>query len=233
MSRIRDDYDKSFRARFRRYVSGEEELPEVDYMPLFEKQIADERAEDEKATEHYLVPPLKDPMEEAKLYAEYSGIKWFRRLYQVMAVLLCVAICGVLIYNKRYTMDTLEKTLGYSFRDPAMLELALTHSSYANERGNGRAGCNERLEFLGDSILGYLSAECLYCAYPDKPEGEMTKLRSELVCEQSLARVAGKLGLGKHLRLGRGEELNGGRTRPSINADAAEAGMICGGEVES
>ncbi len=120
-------------------------------------------------------------------------------------------------------MDTLEKTLGYSFRDPAMLELALTHSSYANERGSGRAGCNERLEFLGDSILGYLSAECLYCAYPDKPEGEMTKLRSELVCEQSLARVAGKLGLGKHLRLGRGEELNGGRTRPSINADAVEA----------
>ncbi len=120
-------------------------------------------------------------------------------------------------------MDTLEKRLGYSFRDPAMLELALTHSSYANERGSGRAGCNERLEFLGDSILGYFSAECLFRTYPDKPEGEMTKLRSELVCEQSLARVATKLGLGEFLRLGHGEEMGGGRTRPSIIADAVEA----------
>jgi ribonuclease-3 len=120
-------------------------------------------------------------------------------------------------------MDTLEKRIGYSFRDPATLALALTHSSYANERACGRAGCNERLEFLGDSILGYFCAEYLFRTYPDKPEGEMTKLRAELVCEQSLARVAESLGLGEFLRLGRGEELNGGRTRPSITADAVEA----------
>ena len=99
MSRIRSNYDSSFRARFRRYIRGEEELKDVDYMPLFKKQMDEERAEDERATEHYLVPPIKDPMEDARLYAEYSGIKWFRRLYQVMAVLLCVAICAVLIYN--------------------------------------------------------------------------------------------------------------------------------------
>ena len=120
-------------------------------------------------------------------------------------------------------MKKLENTIGYTFRDKSLLELALTHSSYSNERGRGRLGCNERLEFLGDSILGYFTAEHLFGTYPDKPEGEMTKIRAELVCEQSLARVAEKLGLGEYLRLGRGEELGGGRTRPSITADAVEA----------
>ncbi len=120
-------------------------------------------------------------------------------------------------------MKKLEKTIGYIFKNPGLLELALTHSSHSNERGKGRLGCNERLEFLGDSILGYFTAEYLFGAYPDKPEGEMTKIRAELVCEQSLARVAEKLGLGDYLRLGRGEELGGGRTRPSITADAVEA----------
>ena len=120
-------------------------------------------------------------------------------------------------------MKKLENTIGYTFRDKSLLELARTHSSYSNERGRGRLGCNERLEFLGDSILGYFTAEHLFGTYPDKPEGEMTKIRAELVCEQSLARVAEKLGLGEYLRLGRGEELGGGRTRPSITADAVEA----------
>lgn len=120
-------------------------------------------------------------------------------------------------------MKKIEKTIGYSFKDPGLLELALTHSSYSNERGRGRLGCNERLEFLGDSILGYFTAEYLFGNYPNKPEGEMTKMRAELVCEQSLARVAEKLGLGDYLRLGRGEEQGGGRARPSINADAVEA----------
>ena len=99
MSRIRKNYDRSFRARFLRYISGETELPEKDYMPDFEKQIEAEREEDEKATEHYLVPPIVDPMEDAKRYAEFSGMKWFRRLYTVMAVLLCVSISTVLIFN--------------------------------------------------------------------------------------------------------------------------------------
>ena len=120
-------------------------------------------------------------------------------------------------------MKKLENRIGYSFKDQSLLELALTHSSYSNERGRGRLGCNERLEFLGDSILGYFTAEHLFTAYPNKPEGEMTKIRAELVCEQSLARVAEKLGLGGYLRLGHGEELGGGRTRPSITADAVEA----------
>jgi ribonuclease-3 len=120
-------------------------------------------------------------------------------------------------------MKETEERIGYRFRDPELLRRALTHSSYANERGWGRAGCNERLEFLGDSILGYFTAEYLYKAYPDKPEGEMTKLRAELVCEPSLARVAEGLDLGKALLLGRGEELGGGRGRPSITADAVEA----------
>lgn len=120
-------------------------------------------------------------------------------------------------------MKKLENKIGYAFRDPKLLELALTHSSYSNERGRGRLGCNERLEFLGDSILGYFTAEYLFRTYPEKPEGEMTKIRAELVCEQSLARVAEKLGLGEYLRLGRGEELGGGRARPSITADAVEA----------
>lgn len=120
-------------------------------------------------------------------------------------------------------MKKIEKTIGYTFKDPGLLELALTHSSHSNERGKGRLGCNERLEFLGDSILGYFTAEYLFGTYANKPEGEMTKMRAELVCEQSLARVAEKLGLGEYLRLGRGEELGGGRARPSINADAVEA----------
>ena len=120
-------------------------------------------------------------------------------------------------------MKTIEEKISYRFRDPELLRQALTHSSYANERGWGRLGCNERLEFLGDSILGYFTAEYLYRGYPDKPEGEMTKLRAELVCETSLAKVAETLALGEALLLGRGEELGGGRGRPSITADAVEA----------
>ncbi len=120
-------------------------------------------------------------------------------------------------------MEKLEKKIGHTFKNKELLELALTHSSYSNERGKGRLGCYERLEFLGDSILGYFTAEHLFRTYPDKPEGEMTKIRAELVCEQSLARVAEKLGLGEQLRLGHGEDMNGGRTRPSITADAVEA----------
>ena len=99
MSRIRKDYDNSLHARFLRYITGESEPETPDYMPLFEKQIASEKEKDEKATEHYLVPPIRDPKEDAIRYAEFSGMKWFRRLYKVMAVLLCIAICGMLIYN--------------------------------------------------------------------------------------------------------------------------------------
>ena len=120
-------------------------------------------------------------------------------------------------------MDELEAKIGYSFRDRALLRTALTHSSYANERHGGDCQSYERLEFLGDSILGLITAEFLYAHEPRLPEGRMTKLRAELVCESSLYRVALKLELGKHMRLGRGEEHTGGRQRPSILADMVEA----------
>ncbi|MBQ2896121.1 MAG: ribonuclease III [Oscillospiraceae bacterium] len=116
----------------------------------------------------------------------------------------------------------LEKRIGYRFRQVSLLETALTHSSFANESG-GSAVCNERLEFLGDSVLGMIVAEELYRRFPRMPEGRMTRLRAELVCEQSLYRVAQSLELGASMRLGRGMEHNGGRDRPSILADAVEA----------
>ena len=120
-------------------------------------------------------------------------------------------------------MKELEEKLGYRFRDKALLANALTHSSYANEKRADGYSCNERLEFLGDSVLGFVTADYLYAVTPPLPEGKMTKLRAELVCETALHRVALQLGLGKYLRLGRGEERTGGRERTSILADAVEA----------
>lgn len=117
----------------------------------------------------------------------------------------------------------LEDKLQYTFKKKGLLIKALTHSSYSNENGEGRLGCNERLEFLGDSLLGFIVAEYLYKHYKDKPEGEMTRLRAELVCEPSLVKVAKRLQLGEHLLLGKGEEQGGGRNRASILADAVEA----------
>ena len=119
-------------------------------------------------------------------------------------------------------MTTLEEKLGYEFRDPALLENALTHSSCANE-SRGRRQSNERLEFLGDSILGMVVADHLYRNHPDLPEGELTRTRAALVCEDSLVEVAEALHLGEYLHLGKGEEAGGGRKRPSIQADAVEA----------
>lgn len=120
-------------------------------------------------------------------------------------------------------MEELEEKIGYSFKNRELLRTALTHSSYANERHGGDCQSYERLEFLGDSILGLVTAEFLYAHEPRLPEGRMTKLRAELVCESSLHRVALKLELGKYMRLGRGEEHTGGRQRPSILADMVEA----------
>lgn len=117
-------------------------------------------------------------------------------------------------------MEELEEKLEYRFHDRALLRTALTHSSYANEH---RCASNERLEFVGDSVLGMVTAAYLYRHYPDLPEGKMTRLRAEIVCEQSLWDVAETLGLGSKLQLGRGEDSSGGRERPSILADAVEA----------
>ena len=117
----------------------------------------------------------------------------------------------------------LEQKIGYTFQNKALLESALTHSSFANESKGRACACNERLEFLGDSVLGFTIAGYLYHHYPDLPEGKLTKLRAELVCEPSLVKVADRLALGAHLRLGKGEDQSGGRKRPSILADAVEA----------
>ena len=117
----------------------------------------------------------------------------------------------------------LEEAIGYRFSNITLLQNALTHSSYANERWHDSLKSNERLEFLGDSILGMVVAEHLYRQFPDRPEGELTRMRADMVCETSLAAVAAKIGLGKHLLLGHGEEQGGGRNRPSILADAVES----------
>ena len=120
-------------------------------------------------------------------------------------------------------MKGLEEKLGYRFHDRGLLEHAMTHSSYANEhRGQGLTS-NERLEFLGDSVLGVVVAEYLFTTHPGMPEGELTRTRAALVCEGSLHEVAKGLELGRYLRLGKGEDAGGGRTRPSILADATEA----------
>jgi len=120
-------------------------------------------------------------------------------------------------------MQELEKKLNYTFRDPGLLGEALSHSSYANEHRSAGLRSNERLEFLGDSVLGFVTAEFLFLQHPDLPEGDLTRIRAALVCEQSLYEVARKLDLGRYLKLGRGEEAGGGRERTSILADATEA----------
>ncbi len=117
----------------------------------------------------------------------------------------------------------IESEIGYSFNNQDLLLRALTHSSGANEKGLGHNACNERLEFLGDSILGFVTAEFLYTVFPNLPEGVLSKTRADLVCEESLFQVACELGLGEYLILGKGEEKNGGKARPSMNADAVEA----------
>ena len=117
----------------------------------------------------------------------------------------------------------LEAALGYKFHNITLLQNALTHSSYANERWHNSLLSNERLEFLGDSILGMVVAGYLFENFPDRPEGELTRMRADMVCETSLANIAARLDLGKHLLLGHGEERFGGRSRASILADAVES----------
>ncbi len=121
------------------------------------------------------------------------------------------------------SMEALEKKLDYVFRDRSLLSEALNHSSYANEHRGDGGSSNERLEFLGDAILGFVTAEHLFKTYPNLPEGDLTRIRAALVCEQSLYEVARRLELGPCLKLGRGEEAGGGRQRQSILADAVEA----------
>ena len=125
--------------------------------------------------------------------------------------------------------------IDYKFKDESLLQLAMTHSSYANEHHGTHLQCNERLEFLGDSVLGFVTAGYLFTHYPDLPEGDLTKLRAALVCEKSLCgfaavvcegaldEIAHEIGIPEAIRLGHGEEMGGGRKRASILADATEA----------
>ena len=120
-------------------------------------------------------------------------------------------------------MKDLETAIGYRFHNLSLLQNALTHSSYANERWHNSLLSNERLEFLGDSVLGMLVAEYLFRNFPNRPEGELTRMRADMVCEKTLAAAANRIGLGGHLLLGHGEEQGGGRSRDSILADAMES----------
>ena len=116
----------------------------------------------------------------------------------------------------------LETIIGYTFKNPELLETALTHTSYANE-SRTPVKHNERLEFLGDSVLQIVSADYLFHAYADRPEGDLTRIRASLVSEGALFQFAQEINLGEYLRLGRGEERCGGRNRPSVVSDAFEA----------
>ncbi|MBQ9784720.1 MAG: ribonuclease III [Clostridia bacterium] len=122
-------------------------------------------------------------------------------------------------------IEELQRRMGYRFRDARYLERALTHSSYSNETGarNHHLLCNERLEFLGDSVLSLITSDYLYARFPDYPEGDLTRMRAATVCEEALASYSTKLGLGDFLRLGKGEGQNGGAKKPAILADAFEA----------
>lgn len=117
----------------------------------------------------------------------------------------------------------LEEKLGYSFRDKGLPEIATAHSSYVNECKGRIRQSNERLEFLGDSVLSLITAEYLYNTFPGLPEGKLTKIRAAMVCERSLAELARELDLGSHIKLGKGEALQHGEDRDSILADAFEA----------
>ncbi len=120
-------------------------------------------------------------------------------------------------------MTVLLERLKVKKKDKKYYIMALTHSSYANERNLGEYAHNERLEFLGDAVLGLIISEILYARFSELPEGKLTKLRAQLVREETLALLAGELELGSYLRLGKGEAASGGRQRPSLLADALEA----------
>lgn len=120
-------------------------------------------------------------------------------------------------------LSELEAALGYTYKNRLLVQTALSHTSYANETFQDPLRSYERLEFLGDSILGFVTAEYLYRTFPTKHEGELTRIRSDLVCEKNLAAVAQELRLGDHLLLGHGEALGGGRSRSSILCDVMEA----------
>ena len=125
--------------------------------------------------------------------------------------------------NEMSKLTELEQVIGYEFNEQRLLQQALTHSSFANEKHMKKLSDNERLEFLGDAVLEVVSSEFLYKEHTDLPEGDLTKLRASIVCEPTLALCTREIDLGKYLYLGKGENLTGGRGRKSILSDALEA----------
>jgi len=125
--------------------------------------------------------------------------------------------------SEEYTLEILEKKIGYTFLKKELITQAMTHSSFSNEQKVNRQKDYERLEFLGDAVLELVSSQFLFEEMPDKTEGDLTKMRSSLVCEPSLAYCAKELNLGEYIRLGKGEEATGGRMRDSITSDVMEA----------
>lgn len=123
----------------------------------------------------------------------------------------------------RYPLDELIEKIGYQYKDKTLLEQALTHSSYANEQKINKSKNYERLEFLGDAVLELVSSEFLFNTNPDMPEGQLTRTRASMVCEPALAYCAREFELEKYIRLGKGEEMTGGRYRDSIISDVMEA----------
>lgn len=123
------------------------------------------------------------------------------------------------------SLELLQERMGYRFHNIHYLRQAITHSSYANETGahNHHLLSNERLEFLGDSVLSLVTSEYLYCTFPNLPEGDLTRMRAATVCEDALASYSRKLGLGEFLLLGKGERNTGGADKPAVIADAFEA----------
>lgn len=124
---------------------------------------------------------------------------------------------------RRKLLEEFEKIIEVNFHDKELLNKALTHSSYANENGLKYNDHNERLEFLGDSVLGLIVSEYIFKKYKDRHEGKLSRIRASVVCEASLAELARKIKLEKYLRIGKGEELTGGRNKDSLLADATEA----------
>ncbi len=129
----------------------------------------------------------------------------------------------VISAERLHLLNEIQSKIEYKFKNIELLNWALTHSSYANEHKRFKITYNERLEFLGDSVLGLIVSDYIFIKYSNYPEGELTKLRATVVCEPSLSYVAKQIDLGKYMLLGKGEEVTGGRERVSILADAFEA----------
>ena len=142
------------------------------------------------------------------------------------AVAVSICLCNSSLFYRRNDMEQLkefQKKIGYQFQQEGLLRQALTHSSYANEHRMKKLSDNERLEFLGDAVLEIVTSDFLYHEHTDVPEGELTRVRASIVCEQTLAFCTRALNLGDYLLLGKGEDQTGGRKRKSILSDAFEA----------